>query len=124
MTDSEKFMQDLMAICLAKNMPISIGLASKCVVFPELGLTCATPVSSIPELGLTCATPVSSTDKYSNNSSFKVFGSVQEMALYVAYKIHQFTGGERLPDSIHNRMVMDVSGNPYVKLYFKRLVSQ
>lgn len=58
-----------------------------------------------------------------DSSKFKVFWNVKDMVFYSAYMLSRISG-ERLPDNLHNMMVMDFSGNMYVRLYLEMLRGQ
>lgn len=99
MNDTEEFIRELNDLCSIKGVPIVLNAGTLSIVFPELNLTIG---------------------KCSNNGRLKIFTDLREMALYAAFKIFQITN-KRLPDAIHNRMVMDTSGYPFVRQYFKGL---
>jgi hypothetical protein len=54
-----------------------------------------------------------------NKSKFKLFETVEEIVSYCAYMFLKISGG-RLPEHLHNMMVLDCSGNTYLRLYLKR----
>lgn len=58
-----------------------------------------------------------------NSSKFKVFRNTEEMVFYSAYMLARISG-KRLPDSLHNMMVMDFSGNMHVRLYMETVRGQ
>ena len=45
------------------------------------------------------------------------------MVFYSAYMLAKISG-KRLPDSLHNMMVMDFSGNMHVRLYIETVRGQ
>lgn len=99
MNDTEEFIRELSALCSSEGVPIVLNAGTLSMEFPELNMTIG---------------------KCSNKGRFKIFADLREMALYSAFKIFQITR-RRLPDAIHNRMVMDTSGYPFVRQYFKGL---
>lgn len=53
-------------------------------------------------------------------ATFKVFKREDDAVMYSFSMLAAFYG-RRLPEHIHNMMVLDISGSPYVKRYMEAL---
>lgn len=53
-----------------------------------------------------------------NKGSFKMFRKAEEAIVYSAYMISSLSS-KRLPDHLHNMMVLDISGSPFARRYME-----
>lgn len=82
--DVEEFASDLHELCKTESIPMSIHLKSMTLVIPDGKGFC---------------------EINHNKSQIKFFNNAEELLTYAAYKVFTIIK-KRLPDKIHNRMIL------------------
>lgn len=96
MMDAKSFLEDLRGFCSSEGICVVIDEESLSVIFPDTDIS------------------------FGNRNNLRMFGDPEELSLFSAYKIAQISR-KRLPDPIHNRMIMYVGNYPFPRLYIKRI---